>query len=103
MRIFKHPIIEDFNRGKKVRIEVDGKTIEAYEGETIAAALMASGIKGFRYTKKNHDPRGIYCGIGYCTDCMMTVNGEPNIRTCMTMVEDGMKIKTQDGRGKWGE
>lgn len=97
LRIEDHPIL-DFksNLGKKVHITVNGKRIEAYEGEPIAAALVASGIKVFRRTPKLHMPRGLYCAIGRCTDCIMNVNGVPSIRTCVTPVEDGMIIKNQD-------
>jgi len=96
LRIEDHPIL-DFkkNRGKKVHITVNGKRMEAYEGEPIAAALVASGIKVFRRTPKLHMPRGLYCAIGRCTDCIMNVNGVPSIRTCVTPVEDGMIIKNQ--------
>ena len=48
-------------------------------------------------------PRGIFCGIGRCTDCVMTVDGQPNVRTCVTPVRAGMKVETQQGLGKWGE
>ncbi|MFA6785534.1 MAG: (2Fe-2S)-binding protein, partial [Sphaerochaeta sp.] len=48
------------------------------------------------------EPRGIYCGIGRCTDCVMKVNGIPNIRTCITPVEEGMVIESQIGVGTWG-
>mgnify|MGYP001329681916 CR=1 FL=1 len=50
-----------------------------------------------RYTKKEHKPRGIFCAIGRCTDCVMVVNGKPNIRTCVTPLEEGMKVQTQYG------
>ena len=50
-----------------------------------------------RYTAKQHKPRGIFCAIGRCTDCVMIVNGVPNVRTCVTPLEEGMKIQTQYG------
>jgi len=95
MRIKNHPILGLEKERKKISIEVDGEKIEAYEGEPIAAALWAAGIRDFRYTKKRNEPRGYFCGIGLCTDCKMIVNGVPNIRTCVTLVQDGMKIKRQ--------
>lgn len=99
LRVKEHPIIQEKNE-KKVTITVEGKETEAYEGEPIAAALLASGIKVFRKTKKRKDPRGPYCGIGLCTDCVMKVNGEPNVRTCITPVEDGMVIEKQGNEGE---
>jgi predicted molibdopterin-dependent oxidoreductase YjgC len=97
MRIPHHPIL-DFNKGKgrKVHITVNGKRIEAYEGEPIAATLIASGVKVFRKTPKLRRPRGMFCAIGRCTDCIMNVNGVPSIRTCVTPVEDGMIIESQE-------
>lgn len=103
MRVKHHPILGEESREFTATIEVDGKRIPAAEGEPIAAALLAAGIKTFRYTHKNSRPRGLFCGIGRCTDCVMTVDGEPNVRTCITPVKDGMVIETQKGLGKWGE
>ena len=101
MRILDHPILGKLEEKKRVRIEVDAKNIEAFEGEPIAAALVAAGIRTFRKTTKRGDPRGVYCAIGLCTDCVMIVDGMPNVRTCITPVKDGMKIKTQLGRGEY--
>lgn len=103
MRIINHPILEAMEPQKKVYIEVDGKKIEAFEGEPILAALLANGIKVCRYAKKRNEPRGLFCAIGRCTDCVMTVDGVPNVRTCVTLVEEGMSIETQRGLGKWGK
>ena len=97
LRIRKHPIIEyDYQKSKKVTITVNGKKLVAYEGEPIASALVASGLKVFRKTPKLHNPRGIYCAIGRCTDCIMNVDGHPSIRTCVTPVKEGMVIKDQN-------
>jgi len=86
-----------FSRGEKVRIFVDGEAVEAFAGETIAAALLAYGIKQFRHTRKRGDPRGVFCGMGVCFECLVTVNGEGNVRACLTPVADGMKIDTKSG------
>ncbi|MBC5721610.1 NADH dehydrogenase subunit G [uncultured Clostridium sp.] len=102
-RVTEHPILGNAPERKTVHIYVDGTPYEAQEGEMIAAALLALGISTFRYTEHNHKPRGIYCGIGRCTDCIMTVDGVPNVRTCITPVHDGMHIQTQIGNGKWQE
>jgi len=101
-RIFEHPILGPLEDTELVRIFVDGEPVEARKGEVIAAALIATGKQYFRKTIKLQEPRGIYCGIGRCTDCVMTVNGVPNVRTCVTEVEEGMVIETQLGYGKWG-
>ena len=99
MRILEHPILGKLEERKKVTIEFDGKPIEAYEGEPIAAALIAAGVKVLRYTPKYNEPRSIFCAIGRCTDCMMIVDGVPNVRTCVTPAKAGMKVQTQHGRG----
>ena len=84
-RIKTHPILGAQNEGKRVvTFTYDGKEMQGYEGEPIAAALKANGVMVHRYTMKQHKPRGIFCAIGRCTDCVMVVDGEPNVRTCMT-------------------
>jgi len=96
MRILEHPILGKMPPRKVVKIEMEGRVLEAFEGEPIAAALTAHGICVFRYTRVRKEPRGISCAIGQCTDCVMVVNGIPNTRTCVTRVEDGMKIQRQE-------
>lgn len=97
-RILEHPILGMQNEDKKiVEFTFDGKTVQGYEGEPIAAALKAAGVLIHRYTQKQHKPRGIFCAIGRCTDCVMIVDGKPNIRTCMTPLKAGMKVQTQYG------
>lgn len=101
MRVLDHPILGQQSPGKMLNITVDGKKIKAREGEMIIAALLNAGIRINRFTSKYNEPRGIFCGIGQCTDCIMTINGIPNVRTCVTPVEERMVIETQYGRGKW--
>jgi len=95
MRIKDHPILGKKEDKKKVTIIYEGQKILADDKEPIAVALMNAGIKDFRYTRKKHEPRGIFCAIGRCTDCMMVVNGQPNVRTCITPVEDGMIVERE--------
>lgn len=96
-RITVHPILGEIEKGKRVKFTCDGKMVEGYEGEPIAMALKAAGLMVHRYTKKEHKPRGIFCAIGRCTDCVMVVDGVPNVRTCVTPLKEGMKVQTQDG------
>lgn len=96
-RIIEHPILGKIEDKEMVTIEVDGKKIKAKKGEMIIAALIANGIRINRYTLKKKEPRGIFCGIGQCTDCVMVVNGRINVRTCITPVVDSMVIQTQQG------
>ena len=96
-RIKNHPILGETPKRKKVTFSYDGKLLEGYEGEPIAMALKAAGVMVHRYTQKEHQPRGIFCAIGRCTDCVMIVNGKPNVRTCVTPLEAGMQVQTQYG------
>jgi predicted molibdopterin-dependent oxidoreductase YjgC len=77
MRI-NHPsvLLPEIQRGMKVKINVDGNPVDAYEGETVA------------------QPRGIYCGMGICYECLVTINGVHAQRACVTPVMDGMQIET---------
>ena len=96
-RIKEHPILGIQEKGRSVTFTFDGKELEGFEGEPIAAALKANGVMVHRYTKKQHKPRGIFCAIGRCTDCVMVVDGVPNVRTCITPLKQGMDVKTQYG------
>lgn len=96
-RIENHPILGETPERKLVQFIYDGKTLEGYEGEPIASALRVAGVMAHRYTKKRHEPRGVFCAIGRCTDCVMVVNGKPNVRTCITPLEEGMVVETQYG------
>lgn len=100
MRVEKHPILDPLEERKLVKFYYDGKQVEGYEGEPIAAALCNLGVKIHRYTVKQHKPRGIFCAIGRCTDCVMIVDGKPNIRTCVTPLKAGMHVETQYGINK---
>ncbi|KXB05378.1 hypothetical protein AKJ50_01105 [candidate division MSBL1 archaeon SCGC-AAA382A13] len=98
-RIWNHPVL-DFERGEKKEFYYNGQKLTGYENETIAAALFASGVKVFRKGPRLGLPRGWFCGIGKCSSCLMKVNDTPNVRTCTTMVEEGMRVEAQEGKGK---
>ncbi|MBQ9060267.1 MAG: (2Fe-2S)-binding protein, partial [Firmicutes bacterium] len=89
-RVTDHVILGHQEESKMVTITVDGEPMQAREGEMILAALLAEGKIISRYTTKRNEPRGLFCGIGQCTDCAMIVNGKPNVRTCITPVKEGM-------------
>jgi predicted molibdopterin-dependent oxidoreductase YjgC len=79
----------------------DGLEVLACEGETIAAALFATGRCVFRITARNGEPRGLFCGMGICFECLVQVDGSPNVRACQTPVREGMRVETQRGAGSW--
>ncbi len=99
MRVLNHPILGSYPLSDAVEITVDGRLIQAFEWETIAAAMMANGIRVFRQTEHG-GPRGIFCAVGRCSDCLMVVDGVPNVRVCVTPVRRGMHVETQTGKGK---
>ncbi len=96
-RIAEHPILGIPEKGKLVKFMYNDTEVQGYEGEPIAAALKAAGVMVHRYTRKEHKPRGIFCAIGRCTDCVMVVDGTPNVRTCITPLKEGMRVQTQYG------
>jgi sarcosine oxidase subunit alpha len=99
VRLTEHPVLR-FKRGREVTVYFKGQPIKAYEGETIATALHAAGIRVLNYSNNQKRPRGLFCAIGKCSSCLMIVNGVPNVRTCITLVEDGMQIEPQRGKAK---
>ena len=84
-------------RGEALQITVDGESVTAYSGETIATVLLASGRRIFRHTARQGEPRSLFCGIGVCYDCLVTVDGVPNQRACMTFVRPGLAVRRQSG------
>ncbi len=95
-RIYEHPVLR-FDRGRPIIINFNGRPAKAFETETVAAALYASGVIKFGYSAERHRPRGPFCMIGKCSQCLMRVNGYPHVRTCITPVEDGMIVEYEEG------
>jgi hypothetical protein len=79
--------------------EFDGCPIPAVAGQSIGAALIAAGHRSWRRTRFGGEPRGIFCGIGVCFDCLVTVNDQPNRRACLVIAQGGDRVTTQDGAG----
>jgi predicted molibdopterin-dependent oxidoreductase YjgC len=82
-------------RGDPVRLSLDGREIGAFAGESVATALLASGVRVVRETAREQAPRGLFCGMGVCFECLVTIDGRPNLRACMTPVADGMRVVTR--------
>jgi predicted molibdopterin-dependent oxidoreductase YjgC len=98
--IAKHPVLDEFKHGEAVEFSFDGRKMEGFAGDPIAMALHANGVRIYRETSEMKRPRGFFCAIGKCSSCFMVVDGVPNVRTCVTPLQPGMKIETQRGRGK---
>lgn len=81
---------------------LDGRAIVAVEGQSVGALLLDQNQRFTRTTRFNERPRSMFCGIGICFDCLITIDGVMNQRACMTRVEEGMSIQTQDGSGRIG-
>ncbi len=101
LRVLHHPVLGDLPESRPVQITVDGQPLLAREGEAIAAALLAHGILVCRTMPGGREPRGVFCALGRCADCLMTVDGEPNVRACLTPVREGQVVWTQAGLGRW--
>jgi len=81
-------------RGRAVTFSFDGASVDAFEGETIGAALLARGTRALRVTRVAGAPRGMFCGIGACHDCLVTLEGAGPVRACLTPVTEGARVST---------
>lgn len=88
VRIFRHPDTP------RITFTLDGETIEAFENETLLAALMSARGWSLRQTECAHTPRGMFCGMGVCMDCVVHVEGEGIVRACMFIVRQGLVCRT---------
>jgi hypothetical protein len=104
-RITAHPILGDLPPVPLVEFTFDGVAVSARDGEPIAAALLAAGYRVLRTMPRSAGARGGYCMIGRCTDCLVVVDGRPNVPACRTPVSAGQAVQTQHGLGEtgWGE
>lgn len=89
--------------GAPVRIVVDGREVEAREGDSVAAAMLAAGLTAFRTTPASGAPRAPYCMVGACFDCLVAIEGVGSRRACLVRVKEGMAIATQRGRREVGK
>lgn len=80
---------------RPVRITVDGESVEGIEGQSIAGVLLGSGRISWRETAVAGKPRGLFCGIGVCFDCLVTVDGVPDVRACQRRACDGDEVSSQ--------
>jgi predicted molibdopterin-dependent oxidoreductase YjgC len=81
-------------------LSFDGRPVPFRAGQSVAAALLAAGVRSWRTTRSEGRPRGVFCGIGVCFDCLVTVDGRPGIRACLQPARDGMRVSTQEGSGR---
>ena len=84
-------------RGETVRFTIDGRSADAREGDSVAAALLAAGVTTCRTTPVSGAPRAPYCMMGVCFECLVTIDGIGNRQGCLIPVREGMKVEMQRG------
>jgi predicted molibdopterin-dependent oxidoreductase YjgC len=84
------------------QIEVDGHKVAAREGEPLAAALLKAAVTPMRHSVVSGAPRAPYCMMGVCFECLVEVDGVPNVQACMTSVREGMTVRRQHGARQIG-
>jgi D-hydroxyproline dehydrogenase subunit gamma len=86
--------LPEITRGTPFEIEIDGQTVTAYEGETLATAMLAAGKRAFATHAEPHLSSRLFCGMGTCYQCLVTIDGQPNYQACRTLARPGMKVET---------
>ncbi|GAB4469462.1 MAG: hypothetical protein Kow0088_01420 [Anaerolineales bacterium] len=86
--------IPQSRQDKPFVVEVDGQEVIAYEGETVATVLQSAGIRVFFHSEPPYPPSRIFCGMGTCRQCLITVDDQVSCLACRTYVYPGMKIRT---------
>jgi predicted molibdopterin-dependent oxidoreductase YjgC len=99
-RINEHSLLGPLPEVAFVTFTFDGQSVVGRLGETLAAALIAAGIRVFRTMPRFGDARGGYCMVGRCSDCLVVVSGVPGVRACVTPVAEGLEVRTQHGLGE---
>jgi aerobic-type carbon monoxide dehydrogenase small subunit (CoxS/CutS family) len=82
-----------------VEITVDGEPVRCTEGQSLAAGMIAAGRPTWRRTRVEHADRGLFCGIGVCFDCLVTVNGVRSVRACLSAARPGDAVVTERPSG----
>ena len=90
---------ERIDRSRRISFTCGGGAVSAYEGDTIGSALYAAGRRVFSRSFKYHRPRGFVCCSGHCPNCMMTVDGVPNVRVCVEPAREGAVVSAQNVLG----
>ncbi|MFQ5858067.1 MAG: FAD-dependent oxidoreductase, partial [Anaerolineae bacterium] len=87
--------LPNLTRGERFTVEIDGESFPAHEGETVASVLLTAGSRAFSRPAEGEHPNRLFCGMGLCHQCLVTVDGMWNLRACMTKVHPGMQIETR--------
>jgi hypothetical protein len=99
-RITDHSLLRPLPETALETFTFDGQPVVGRRGEPLAAALIAAGMRTFRTMPRFGDPRGGYCMVGRCNDCLVMVNGVPGVRACVTPVSAGLEVRSHHGLGE---
>lgn len=80
--------------------DFDGRVVPFAAGQSVGAALLAAGVASWRTTRRGARPRGLFCGIGVCFDCLVRVEDRPNQRACLVPARAGLHVRSQEGTGR---
>jgi len=80
----------------------NGSPMAGVEGDTVASALVAAGERIFTVHPASGQPRGGFCLVGRCSDCLVVVDGQPGVMACVTPLTAGLRVERQVGHGHWG-
>ena len=83
--------------GPTLSFSFEGEAMTARPGDTVAAALLAAGVAQFRATPLSGAPRGPWCMMGVCFDCLVEIDGHASRQACQTLVVEGMRVRRQLG------
>lgn len=87
-------------RGPAFTVAVDGRAVPAHAGESVLGVLWAAGVRTLRASPVQGEPRGFFCAMGACFECLVTVDDRPNVRACVEPVRAGMRIATGAAHGR---
>jgi D-hydroxyproline dehydrogenase subunit gamma len=87
--------LSQFQRGEPFGLTVNGHTVTAYSGESLATVLLAAGVRTFQKSLDGKNRNRVYCGMGECMQCLVTVDGIPSCQACKTLARPGMRVETQ--------
>ena len=79
--------------GTPITLTFEGRPVPAVVGDSVGAALTRAGVRAWRNTRRKGRPRGLFCGIGICYDCLLTIDGAPDQRACLVPAADGMELR----------
>lgn len=100
--MFKRISLPDMPATREVALSFENRPVMAREGDTVAAALLAAGIRACRTTPVSESPRAPYCMMGVCFDCLVEIDGVPNVQACQVLVHKGMQVRSQQGARRLG-